>query len=230
MFTYPILGSGGAAASGLLTDMIVWWDLDEASGDRIDSHTNSYDLTEVGTVAQATGKVSNASSTGHAGSSGLETDNTAAPLLYPADIDYSISLWVYFTSLGNNAALQSNWNFSAGHILWIAPGESDLSWTVNGTTVKLISPSLTTWYHLVLTHDATGNEIAMIVDDGTPVTGAHTTGFNSPTGTDFQLHQYGAGSFSANVRLDEVAHWSRVLTGAEITELYNSGSGIAYPG
>jgi hypothetical protein len=68
----------------------------------------------------------------------------------------------------------------------------------------------------------------MVIDDGTPITSAHTTGFNSPTGTDFKLHQYGAGAFSPNVRLDEVAHWGRVLTGSEITELNNSGSGMTY--
>jgi hypothetical protein len=229
MFTYPMWkAAGGGGAPALTTDMIAWWSLDEAAGaTRVDSHTNSYDLTDVSTVAQAVGKVSNASSTAGGASPGLETNFAAAPLLYPADVDYTICMWVYFTSIANNAGLMSNWNFSAGHVLWIPPGESDLSWTVNGTTVQLIAPTLSVWTNLILIHDSVANEISMIVDDGTPVTAAHTTGFASPVGTDFQLHQYGAGAFSFDGRADEVAHWGRVLTPAEITEL---AVGIGYPG
>jgi hypothetical protein len=33
----------------------------------------------------------------------------------------------------------------------------------------------------------------------------------------------------ANTRLDEIGIWNRALTGTEITDLYNSGSGLTYP-
>ena len=232
MFTYPIFGGGGAPGGGsstLLNNLVSWWTLDEASGTRVDSTSSGYDLGDSTLpVGQVSGKVGNASSTAHLTGARLLISYASSPNLHPLDVDYTVAGWFNLTSTGNNAALFSNWDFSGGHAFWIAPGETQLTYTVGSTHLGTFVASTATWYHFVCSHDATGNTIDVRINDTTDYSTAHTTGIDS--GTDpFVLHNYtGAGNFSINGALDEVAAWSRLLTSAEITELYNSGSGITY--
>ena len=221
-----------SGASTLLDDLVAWWALDEATGTRVDSSASGYDLDEAApVVGQVPGKIVDASSTAHQTSARLLISNATSPGLQPQDVDYTVAGWIRLVSLGNNAAAFSNYDLaSAGHALWIPPGETNLYYSVAGTNLITFSPTLATWYHFVCYHDATGNIIGVRINDTTDYTIAHTTGIASGT-EPFLLHNYSAtGAFSIDGALDEVGVWNRLLTPAEITELYNGGNGIGYPG
>ena len=218
--------------STLLTNNVGWWTLDEAANTtRLDSSVSGYDLIDtVSSVGSVAGKISNASYTPHQTGFRLQISNAAAPLLQPGDVDYTVAGWIRLASLGNNAAAFSNYDqVSAGHSLWIPPGETNLYYSVAGTNLITFSPTLATWYFFLCYHDATNDEIGVIINDTTSYSVAHVGGIASDGVEPFNLHNYGAsGNFSFDGALDEVGVWNRLLTPAEQSELYNGGAGITY--
>ena len=80
------------SATSTLTDgLVAYWPLDEASGTRADSHSNSLDLTDNNTVSQGTGHVyANAADFEEATREYLSRAST--DLLQP--LSFSISLWI----------------------------------------------------------------------------------------------------------------------------------------
>lgn len=80
--------------------------------------------------------------------------------------------------------------------------------TYNGSTLSL---------YLNGTKDATDLSYAAAV---TPGTGSLAFG---------ELGDFNTAQFLAGGMMDEIGFWSRGLTSSEITQLYNSGNGLAYP-
>jgi len=86
------------------------------------------------------------------------------------------------------------------------------------------------WHMITVTYD--GSDIKMYTDNGTPVTTAWSSGLayaatnyvrigcNNDSGTD-QVFMNGT--------IDEVGFWSRALSATEVGQLYNGGSGLAWP-
>lgn len=85
-----------------------------------------------------------------------------------------------------------------------------------------------TWYFVAITYDGDGT-MQMTVDDTT----AEKTGVGFVTDTTHDTYiahsgrELTAGQYDGEI--DEVGFWNRTLTPDEITELYNSGSGLTYP-
>ena len=78
----------------LLTDLVSYWKLDEASGDALDSHgTNN--LTVNGSIGTAAGKIGSARDLESSGSDQYFSlaDNAS---LSTGDIDFSVAGWVKF--------------------------------------------------------------------------------------------------------------------------------------
>lgn len=81
------------------------------------------------------------------------------------------------------------------------------------------------WHHFVLTHDGSGNvEVYVDTVSEYSFSGSNWTGLTSALylGNRQDLTRDFEG------KLDEVGIWSKVLTSTEITELYNSGTGMTY--
>jgi hypothetical protein len=82
-----------------------------------------------------------------------------------------------------------------------------------------------TWYHIAAVW--TGTQLKISVNNGTPAAVSHTAGINNPP-TGLSL-----GALSTNYSdcaIDELGVWTRGLTAAEITELFNDGNtGVSYP-
>jgi hypothetical protein len=91
------------------------------------------------------------------------------------------------------------------------------------------SPSLSTWYFVVCWHNQAAATINICVNDGAVDSAARTAAI-SDTAAGFIIGADGFNTTNAPVdgRIDEVGFWKRVLSAAEITELYNSGSGRNY--
>lgn len=138
----------------------------------------------------------------------------------------TFSVWVKLTGVvlvfvyGNGG--------SAGQMMSLYFNTTTMSMFGIAADVNIATSSSTgTWYHLVMTYN--GTTIEMFKNGSSIGTGTPT--LNTATGSTFTIgHDNGtwAGGGSDG-RIDELGIWSRVLSGAEITELYNGGAGLAYP-
>lgn len=220
----------------LIDNLVSYWRLDEASGDAIDAH-GSNDLTDNNTVGTGAGVISNARAFVRANSEFFShADNTD---LSTGDIDFSFSCWVNCDDPGIARQIivaKDDDNLGREYIIATNDGgTSNLRFTVlNGGSVAQVNSStdlsMATWHHIVVWHDASANQIGIVVDDGTPATQSHSGGVANSTGT-FQIgaREYSGAENYFGGLIDEVGFWKRVLTSGEITELYNGGAGLAYP-
>ena len=232
---------GQALASGsssLLTDLAAYWKLDEASGTRVDSTANAQDVAETGTVASATGILSNGADI-EFGTAAYLSHADSATLSLGADTDFTFSCWVKLESetgwRGGIIAKNGGDDNTDEYLLeYEASGIQRWRFKVaNGTSSQTVAwgsqPSTATWYHIMVWHDSANDQIALVVNNGTPVTAAWTGGTqNGTAGFYIGTMSYNQG-FRFDGIIDEVGFWKRLLTADEKTTLYNGGTGLSYP-
>jgi uncharacterized repeat protein (TIGR02059 family) len=224
----------------LLTDLVSYWELDEASGSRADSHgTNT--LTDNNTVTSAAGVISNAANFNEANSEYLSVADNAS--IDVGDEDFTIGFWVYLDNktsaheIFSKTAITTSYEYRSFFGLGIdrlAFAVSD-DGTSGGLTVveadTLGSPSTGTWYFVVCYHDSVNNEIGISVNDGAYDTAAHSTGVFTGTGNlniGASLGTEGGINNPLDGRVDLAFLTKKKITDAEKTWLYNSGNGRAY--
>jgi hypothetical protein len=120
-------------------------------------------------------------------------------------------------------------------------GAANMSWGIryhagggggqNYTSINVATATISedVWHYVLVYHN-NGVGIGMAFDTGTPTTEVHTDG------ADASLDGVRIGNVyddrpleSPHFYIDEVAVWSRVLTGAEITADWNGGAGRFWP-
>lgn len=217
----------------LIDNIVAYYKLDESSGNASDATGGGKTLTNNNTVAYAAGKINNGAD--------FSSTNTNKSLRINNDMgigggNVSISAWIKRESSDFMFPIQVQ--DATSHIAYslsyesggIKANRNKINTVVNQTTAQAIS--LSTWAHVVLTYD--GSTVSCYVNAGTPQTVASsgnggsggsdsfTIGCDVNTGT-------GADQFFYDGMVDEVGIWSRALSSAEVTELYNGGAGIQYP-
>lgn len=226
----------------LLTNLISYWKMDESSDNRSDSHASNT-LTDINTVTSATGKINLAASFAVSNSELLRGPTLGG--LDFGDEDFTFSVWVKINTKGANRGIYAKSdspNSQKSYFLTFHNGadtfraffasNADGSTFITIDSANFGSPSTGTFYHVVVYHDSVNNEIGIIVNDGTPDTAAFTTGVNQQTTDAFVIGMNGwsgvAGDNPFDGEIDEVGVWGKVLSSADITALYNSGSGLPY--
>lgn len=141
------------------------------------------------------------------------------------DTDFTISMWVYPTTLSGVKAYAGAWAGTGNYLLY--SNGTTLSWSVqnpSGTnaTVSMVSASTSTWYHMVGTHSAGSDVIEFYVNGVSQGTTSLTGGARSISGS-FFLGSDDLGRFMDG-RLQSGGFWTRVLTSSQVSELYNSGT------
>lgn len=143
---------------------------------------------------------------------------------------YSISFW--FNLQGTGGQTLVDWGDFGGIPTRITAGSIDHNlydgsgWN---TVTSGVALSTGTWYHCVVRYDSVAQTLKISVNNTTAtqpgVSPAGASGGN-------QLFSVGRESWGnqSNAYIDEVAVWYRALTDAEVTALYNSGTGLFYPG
>lgn len=225
--------------SSLLTDLVAYWKLEEASGNRADSLGFS-NLAPTNTPGNAAGKQGNGLSLVAASSQYLSVASNSNLVL--GDFDFTVAGWVNLTTVtGSSKSGIAKWNttalskeFSVGYY---NTGVTKFQFYISGNGVTAASVSAGTpnpavagtWYFVLSYHDAASNVIGISVDNATATTAAHTTGcyvgssaLNLGTIAD-PLGEYGNGVY------DEFGIWKRLLTATEKSALYNGGFGTTYP-
>lgn len=227
----------------LLTSLVSSWELNEASGNALDSH-GSNTLTETsGTIGASSGPG------GSGGSRDFEAGDTEYFTLADnadlsvGDIDWTIEVWANFESknVSGQGVILSKWDAGASQreyqidydsgtdrIRFVVSNNGTSSTTHPATTLG--SPSTGTWYQIVASHDAASNLISIQVNNGTANTTSYSLGGRNGTaafalGANFTS---GAPQNHFDGLISKARLWKRLLTSGEITSLYNSGNGLAY--
>ncbi len=223
-----------------LTDNLVsYWKLDESSGNASDS-VGSNTLTN-SNVTYTTGIINNGALFDSTSDFLQIADGTQAGLDITGDLSYGC--WINSSSLPASGAYQfilSKWA-SAGnqrglHIYYYNNGGTlqfviDLSNDGATADSKSFNYTLTTstWYHIVFTFTAATSKYNLYINNSaqSEQTGSKTSIYNNTV--PFSLGNEPSDTKNWKGTIDEVGIWSRALSSTEVTELYNSGSGIQYP-
>jgi len=167
----------------------------------------------------------------------LRDTSTSTEINFEYTEAFSYSFWVYHSALGSAETYISRPNSAFnGSRVQISKNASDaLVFRIgltSGTTdrIQLTTTntlSATTWYHIVCVNDGTNTTSAItIYRNASNQTGTAAGGVVS-TSIDYDRllisGVFGGGTQKMNGYIDEVSIWNKALSGAEITELYNSG-------
>ena len=157
--------------------------------------------------------------------------NNASTDLQTGNIDFAFSFWVFPDTdavmgvvskyTGTNSTSEYSIEITSGlnvKILMNAAGE-----TPQTSVGALIEDA---WNHVVVEHTASTN-IKITINGGATETFAYTDG-NTVETVHFRVGSRNGSSVFMNGRLALLGFWKRVLTAAEITQLWNTGRGIAY--
>lgn len=220
----------------LKDNLISYWKLEEASGNRADAH-GSNTLTDVNTVTQAAGKVGNAAQFTASNSEYLSITDAAQTGL---DIsgDFTINFWAYWDSL---------WSTMHGIVDKWATGDKAYQMFTRDTgndvmTLQLSSDGTTTdatidldtggtegtgvYKMYTITYDASTGTAELFINGSSVDTTAGGPASIYNSGQAFHIGE--AAGVYTDGRLDEFSIHSRILTNDEITEIYNSGNGLSY--
>lgn len=234
------MGAAGAAApQGLLTNLISWYELGEASGTRADSVVASAnDLTDNNTVTQAVGKVGNAAQFTAANSESLSRADNAS--LSTGDIDFYGACFVRFDSLTGYQTIAAKGDGGFDGEWWLLKNPDSTpahklqfaAFKSPGTQVNVFSDtfgaiSANTWYFVEWFHDSVNNLVGLAVNGGAFDTVAHSGGINDSSQA-FQLGALVGGSFFMDGRVDQFGFWKQILNASQRSFLYNGGNGRAY--
>lgn len=212
-------------------DVSAHWALEDTS----DSH-GSVDITNNGATEGATGKVDDAFD--------FERDDSdycsVGSSFFPSG-EFSVSFWVNqetennyqkvicvdksesgsYPAFGIERSNGDKWRFT------IASTSNSLYYIDSNSTI-----SASTWYHLVCTYNSATGLMQMYVDGTLQTDTDNLSGTRGTATGDFLIgagyYNGSRGSYFDGI-IDEVTVWDRIINQTEVTTLYNSGSGIAYP-
>ncbi len=221
------------------------WNLNEASGNAIDSSGNGLDLTLNGTIGQAAGIAGVGNSRSFSGSAGnyfSHVDTANLQFGSPQPNEWTFAIWVYISDNSIQNSIASKDGATSGHRELLAVYLSavfrvyvfratDDPTNANAATFGAVTNN--TWHLYLAQYDRTANHLLKISIDG----GAFDSfdlGVGNPQTSSTEPFIIGADLYAGSEtyfggRLQRAAKWSRVLSAAEITELYNGGLGKSCP-
>jgi len=233
-----VLASAGTqgfsnGTNSLSNNLVAWWKMDEKSGTRRDNWRTNH-LTEIsssGLLSNSAGTLGNAAFFIAANSQGLTRASSSS--LAMADSDFTISCWFYLTTTGERTLIAKRQSASTYEYCLFVNTDNVVTWRVsssgsaeNGTVraTSIGAVSTATWYYVTAWHD-TGDTLGVSINLSAD-TATYASGVIAGTGNFFIGMFSGATADQRmNGRIDEVGFWNRVLTAAERSALYNSGTG-----
>jgi len=208
------------------------WSCDETSGVRYDSNlTNTNDLTDNNTVLYGTGLLSNA----------CDFESTASEYLSISDANqvgldtstHSISFWVKFESAtprgfiqrGTSGTLSYNFQIDSNTLYYASwdSGGAD-----GGNFSKAFTPTLGSWYHIVLIRDQVGNNCDLYINGTDQSVTCTTLDVIYDSSQDTRIGYANTNYFDG--LMDEITFFDIALTSTDVTTLYNSGTPLDYQG
>ncbi len=143
---------------------------------------------------------------------------------------FSVSCWVYLNTSQTSRIFLSNYNGSSNWAPGISDGSTNQIKFFLGGGNTLTSPTVlsnNTWYHAIFTHDGTTAKIYL---NGNTTPNASTVtalGYGAVATNNF-IGSLDGSSQKLNGALAALGYWSKALSTAEVTSLYNSGAGLTF--
>jgi hypothetical protein len=217
-----------SAVQHLLNALISYWKMDAASGTRNDSQGTNH-LTDATSTASTTGIIGNAASF-NGTSNELRCANNST-LQVAIGVDFTFQAWVKFSVLGDYFVF-SKYDGGTADYYMSYNNASSLGFQFGDlTTVAQVGAAapLGIWRHVVGWYDHTDQKYRIRINDTTTFVSPATSGRPASTVADLQVGSLGSPSSGfLNGLLDEMGFWKRILTAAEITQLYNGGAGFPF--
>ena len=217
-----------AAADGepLNTNLVSFWKLQEASGTRVDEDASGNDLDDINTVTQNASSIVYTDSADFvaAASERLRITDAAQTGLESTG-SFTVCGWFNFDANNINMGLLSKWEGSTNRTwsVFFRNSAPNLRFALSGDgatntncDISSFTPAVSTWYHICARYDSAANEMALIVDGGTPSTATFSGSVFDST-ADFSLAYSGFNYFDG--QMEAAGFWDRALTNAEVTRL-----------
>lgn len=217
--------------ASLNVDILSYYAFETNSGETyFDTTPNVYNLTmgqdnEQG-LWNSSGKIGNSSWFNGNASMGARSPNRSFN-----NEQFSISTWAY---LDPASALDMVWEGEYGDdgfAMWYEGTEYVCNMNngapkVTGTS----SPSKGAWHMITCVWDYANNNASIFIDGDHEVSEAmpNPSSLSSSIGSIANLYTSRTTTWKFTGRIDELGIWNRSLTQAEITQLYNGGTGITY--
>lgn len=217
----------------LTTNIVSYWKLDESSGNAADS-VASNNLTNNNTVGYAPCLIANGADFGAtntnkyfsiASNLGINGGTVSISMWFKLRNASSDGFFILLGDAGTDSRYQISYDTTPQMIYWRSlPGVGGIA------EVYGVALDTTTWHHLVLTYNS-GTTAFKGYYDGVEVISTTGSG-NGSIGISSEFTVGGSPSIGGQYvesYMDEIGVWSRDLTGAEVTTLYNGGAGLTYP-
>lgn len=243
LIIFSVLFPFSSAQAAAPSDFVSCWDLEEASGDRIDANTtNSNDLADNNTVLSATGKVGTAADFERATTEWLSITDANQVGLEPATA-LSFFTWVNYESNPSSGQLfgfigkrntASTPTYSYESFLQNSGGTQRLRFDVysgsaEDSFVSNWTPTAGTWYHVGWTWNGSTKTTKFYVNaaqQGADQVGTNVASMQNGT-ADFMLGRGNSDAHYHDGLFDVSEIYDRVLTTTEISDIYNTGTGVA---
>jgi hypothetical protein len=151
--------------------------------------------------------------------------NAASPLNFE-DSNFTIALWVKPDAIGTSKKY-----LSLGTLSIQDDGANRVSFSMSGTSKTFSGSDMTTgaWQLIVCAYDSVNNLMKISRNGAAYETAAQATGAGALSDGYLYVGSSTTPDALYDGELDSLTIWSKALSEAEVTELYNSGSGKFYP-
>ncbi|NTW32175.1 MAG: LamG domain-containing protein [Bacteroidetes bacterium] len=235
--------TGSPATSNTLTitiftlcnNIVAYWKFDESTGNAADAvGSNNGTPTDI-TYSTANGKIHN----------GAGFNGSSSKIVTSSNIsisgNFSFACWVNVASYLNNYPLVMDlgtYGGGSGNSAFIIVGHIGVNrgvqfayyqsgWYQATTNTQMSSG----WHFIVGTVTVGGGGSAMVlyIDGNSAATGAAPSSVSINNTMSIGTDYTGVADKFYDGAIDEIGIWSRALTPAEVTSLYNNGTGLQYP-
>lgn len=216
----------------LTTDILAYWKFDSDATDSVGSADGT-----VSGATNTTGFINNGYDFDGVNDYIDLGDNSALELVN----DLTVSFWTKTTTTVNDYFFANGTDFAAsqfgGYAIKIQGGKVKVqkatSTTTNIELTGTVSVNDGNWHHVVVLIKSSGN-MQIYVDGSSDVSNSDTSdvAYNNhyqQWGAWFSTGEADHAKQAIDALIDECGLWSRELSASEITELYNSGTGVQYP-
>jgi hypothetical protein len=214
-----------------LTDnLLAYWKLDESSGNASDSTASGLTLTNNNTATYSAGKINNGVNL-----NGSNQSLRRAPTItgLPNTV-FTLAGWFKLNNTTDCVMACFGLDGSnTGAALQLSGSKFTTEFQIGSGTGKVQGSVISTgvWYHVAFVCD--GSNVTLYVDGSSAGSVSRGSGQANSSGAIILgawVSSGGAvnGNFM-NGSIDEIGLWTRALSGAEISQLYSSGSGRTYP-